>query len=131
MVSQTGPLQGTDAEIIAPIYNSDSHDTVCGRNATGTGYLPKTATVHAGDTVGFGVGKQQIPVSNKTSRYVIYTGTFNDHSLIQMQGSRVGPLMFHYGPFSAWLSKPTNGNLETYKGDGQWFKILSVTGRTE
>ncbi|KAJ2990207.1 hypothetical protein NUW58_g3065 [Xylaria curta] len=30
-----------------------------------------------------------------------------------------------------WLSKAPSDNLDTYTGDGDWFKILSVTNRTE
>lgn len=39
--------------------------------------------------------------------------------------------MYHPGFASAWLSKSTTDDLESYAGDGDWFKILSVTGRTE
>jgi hypothetical protein len=39
--------------------------------------------------------------------------------------------MYHPGFASAWLSKSPTDDLEAYTGDGDWFKILSVTGRTE
>lgn len=39
--------------------------------------------------------------------------------------------MYHPGFGSAWLSKSPTDDLENYQGDGDWFKILSVTGRTE
>lgn len=39
--------------------------------------------------------------------------------------------MYHPGYASAWLSKSPTDDLEEYIGDGDWFKILSVTGRTE
>jgi hypothetical protein len=39
--------------------------------------------------------------------------------------------MYHPGFASAWLSKATVDNLNAYTGDGDWFKILSVTNRTE
>lgn len=39
--------------------------------------------------------------------------------------------MYHPGFASAWLSKSPTDDLESYTGDGGWFKILSVTGRTE
>ncbi|KAH8586673.1 hypothetical protein B0O99DRAFT_748143 [Bisporella sp. PMI_857] len=41
------------------------------------------------------------------------------------------PSMYHPGFASAWLSKTPSGNLDTYTGDGDWFKILSVTDRAE
>jgi hypothetical protein len=39
------------------------------------------------------------------------------------------PNLYHPGPATAWLSKAP-GNLDEYVGDGEWFKILSVVGRT-
>lgn len=40
--------------------------------------------------------------------------------------------MYHPGYASAWLSKAPDGvDLNAYDGDGDWFKILNVTGRTE
>lgn len=39
--------------------------------------------------------------------------------------------MYHPGFASAWLSKSPVDDLGEYQGDGEWFKILSVTSRTE
>lgn len=39
--------------------------------------------------------------------------------------------MYHPGFASAWLSKSPVDDLDKYQGDGDWFKILSVTDRTE
>jgi hypothetical protein len=39
--------------------------------------------------------------------------------------------MYHPGYASAWLSKVDGGDLDSYLGDGDWFKFMSVTGRTE
>lgn len=39
--------------------------------------------------------------------------------------------MYHPGFASAWLSPSPVDDLNEYQGDGDWFKILSVTGRTE
>jgi hypothetical protein len=47
-----------------------------------------------------------------------------------VQGSDSGR-MYHPGFASAWLSKSPTDDLNGYIGDGDWFKILSVTGRTE
>lgn len=42
--------------------------------------------------------------------------------------SPTAPYVFHIGPGSMWLSKTTSdGDLRDYKGDGDWFKIASVT----
>lgn len=39
--------------------------------------------------------------------------------------------MYHPGFASAWLSKSPVDDLTAYQGDGDWFKILQVTGVTE
>lgn len=39
--------------------------------------------------------------------------------------------MYHPGFASAWLSKSPTDDLDSYTGDGDWFKILVVTGRTD
>lgn len=39
------------------------------------------------------------------------------------------PNLYHPGPATAWLSAAP-GALKDYEGDGEWFKILSVVGRT-
>lgn len=39
--------------------------------------------------------------------------------------------MYHPGFASAWLSKSPTDDLMSYIGDGDWFKIMVVTGRTE
>jgi len=33
--------------------------------------------------------------------------------------------IYHPGPASAWMSKAP-GELDTYEGDGEWFKIAAV-----
>ena len=38
--------------------------------------------------------------------------------------------MYHPGFASAWLSKAPGDDVDAYKGDGDWFKILQVVGRT-
>lgn len=40
------------------------------------------------------------------------------------------PNLYHPGPATAWLSRAP-GVLQDYEGNGDWFKILSVVGRTE
>ena len=63
----------------------------------------KTANIRAGDTVGFGNGNSEF--------YIFF---------------------WHAGFVSAWLSKAPDGmDLNDYEGDGDWFKIASVAGRTE
>jgi hypothetical protein len=93
-------------ELFYPNVNPDSTDIRCGRNASVSWSSPKTATVRAGDAIGFGVGEPRL------------------------EGSETGR-MYHPGFGSAWLSKSPVDDLNEYQGDGDWFKILSVTSRTE
>lgn len=83
------------------------NDFRCGRSAHNTGNLTSTATVIAGSKVGFQVGE----IAAQEPPYV--------------------PRIFHQGPLSFWLSKSTSDDLSQYQGDGDWFKIGSVTGRTK
>lgn len=46
-----------------------------------------------------------------------------------LQGD-IKPWMYHPGFASAWLSKSPVDDLNNYNGDGDYFKILQVTGRT-
>ncbi|KAI0192515.1 glycoside hydrolase [Astrocystis sublimbata] len=102
------PVRGSpeDWGMPYPLERPDHPDMRCGRNASLPFAPVKTATVNAGDRVGFGIGGGSWP------------------------GDK-GATMFHAGPAFAWLSKAPTNDLQTYAGDGDWFKILSVTGRTE
>lgn len=40
------------------------------------------------------------------------------------------PQIYHPGAGQAYLSKPT-GDLESYTGDGDWFKIGSITSSSD
>ncbi|KAI0438779.1 lytic polysaccharide monooxygenase [Xylaria telfairii] len=91
---------------VYPLTDPDSVDLRCGRNASDFQGIVKTATVQAGDLVGIAAGESML------------------------QGD-VRPWMYHPGFASAWLSKAPSDNLGAYTGDGDWFKILSVTNRTE
>ncbi|KAI1483726.1 glycoside hydrolase family 61 protein [Daldinia sp. EC12] len=106
-VRQVAPFPDTDSDLALswPLLDPDSIDIRCGRNASVDFARVKTATVQAGDRVGFGLANA---------------------SAINGRGT-----MFHPGFGSAWLSKSTTDDLHDYAGDGDWFKILNVTGRTE
>lgn len=56
----------------------------------------ETATIIAGDTVGLGV----------------YLASYSDL-----------PYIYHAGPANAYLSRAPDDDLESYLGDGDWFKI--------
>ncbi|KAF2661708.1 lytic polysaccharide monooxygenase [Lophiostoma macrostomum CBS 122681] len=91
-----------DLALIYPNTDPDSVDLRCGRNATLGWSQPKTAPLNAGDSLGFIV------------------------NLASVAHGR----MYHPGFASAWLSKAPSDDLNSYLGDGDWFKIMSVTGRT-
>jgi hypothetical protein len=95
-----------ELELVFPNTEPTSTDLRCGRGATTAWSRPKTATVHAGDYIGFGASWPWIS-----------GGEF--------------PSMYHPGFASAWISKAPDGDLDSYLGDGDWVKILSVTKRTE
>jgi hypothetical protein len=103
-ISPIGSASTTDPEtrLAYPNTDPDSTDLTCGRNATTHGAGVKTAIIAAGDKVGFFVGR----------------------------GISVPPSMYHPGFGSAWLSRAPS-DLESYPGDGLWYKIHQTAGRTE
>ncbi|RYP22182.1 hypothetical protein DL765_001830 [Monosporascus sp. GIB2] len=106
-IREVSPAQGMDWEaILAPNKEPNSLDLRCGRNASISWSQVKTATVRAGDTVGFGAGEPKLQIDPKA-------------------------WIYHQGFASAWLSKSPVDDLHAYTGNGDWFKILVVTGRTE
>ncbi|OAL04086.1 hypothetical protein IQ06DRAFT_345282 [Phaeosphaeriaceae sp. SRC1lsM3a] len=99
----------TDYDYIIPVVDPSLFDLRCGRNAWTAWSQPKTAVIHAGDTVGFAV---------------------NTTVGLPIEGAQVMPWdrypnLYHPGPATAWLSAAPS-SLDDYEGDGQWFKILSV-----
>ncbi|KAF2799745.1 lytic polysaccharide monooxygenase [Melanomma pulvis-pyrius CBS 109.77] len=105
-ISPDKTIKDADIAFVAPNTEPASLDLRCGRNASIAWSRPNTATIKAGDTVGFAAGEPRL------------TGT---------DVARI----YHPGFASAWLSKSPTDDLNLYTGDGDWFKILSVTGRTE
>ncbi|KAH8729036.1 glycoside hydrolase [Phaeosphaeriaceae sp. PMI808] len=103
----------TDYDYIQPLVDPTSLDLRCGHNASTAWIPPKTAVVLAGSTVGFAVNTSVgLPIPNAPV----------------MPWDR-WPNLYHPGPATAWLSL-SPGPLDTYTGDGPWFKIESVVGRT-
>ncbi|PVI00509.1 lytic polysaccharide monooxygenase [Periconia macrospinosa] len=102
-VREISPYPGdtTKLAMAYPNTDPDSPDLRCGRNATIGWSQPKTATVKAGDTIGFGAA---------------------EYELVEV------PRMYHPGVASAWLSKVT-GDLNQYLGDGEWVKIMQTRER--
>jgi hypothetical protein len=92
--------------LVYPQIDPTSIDMRCGRNTSRAHNAIKTATVTAGDTVGFAAGE---PI---------------------LKGDLI-PWMYHPGWAAAWLSKSPTDDLDTYAGDGDWVKIMTSGGREE
>ncbi|KEY71338.1 hypothetical protein S7711_05929 [Stachybotrys chartarum IBT 7711] len=107
-ISPEPSIADPSTAILAPNTRIESPDLRCGRNASMLRAPVKTATVAAGDRVGFLVGEVDVPIPNLNDEY-----------------------MYHPGFASAWLSKAPDGDLDAYQGDGDWFKIFSFTLPTE
>ncbi|KAI1111015.1 glycosyl hydrolase family 61-domain-containing protein [Nemania sp. NC0429] len=82
----------------APVEDLSSVDLRCNHEADLFAHNTSTATVFAGDEVGF--------------------------RIVQDYEAANGLTMFHAGPGQIYLSRADN--LETYIGDGDWFKIASA-----
>ncbi|KXX76303.1 Cellulose-growth-specific protein [Madurella mycetomatis] len=114
----------SDLALVAPNLDPDSTDLRCGRNASVSWSSVKTATIRAGDSVGFAAGEPMLKV-------VLPSFASSYECLISANQGDRKPWMYHPGFASAWLSKSPTDNLKSYTGDGDWFKIMVVTGRTE
>ncbi|KAF2831422.1 hypothetical protein CC86DRAFT_463311 [Ophiobolus disseminans] len=93
----------------APNYDYSGPQSMCGFNATTPLFPVKTVQVAAGSTIGF------------AASYMA------DNRLEEQDFSDFDPAfkMYHDGPATAYLSKAP-GELNDYKGDGEWFKIAVV-----
>ncbi|KAF2008894.1 lytic polysaccharide monooxygenase [Aaosphaeria arxii CBS 175.79] len=101
-----GPLSDPNLALVYPNTDPASLDLRCGRNATKNWSTTKTAVLKAGDKVGFGAGAPTISL-DKIAR------------------------IYHPGFGSVWMSKSPHDDVDRYEGDGDWFKILQIVGRTE
>ncbi|KAI3321122.1 lytic polysaccharide monooxygenase [Xylariaceae sp. AK1471] len=124
---QARPDSSPDVAMTYPQTNPDSVDLRCGRNASDFRGTVKTATVQAGDMVGIAAGEPKLEGSHMDTSHTYATQRFRAPGGC----GDLKPWMYHPGFASAWLSKAPTDNLNAYTGDGNWFKILSVTNRTE
>ncbi|KAH6649468.1 glycoside hydrolase [Chaetomium tenue] len=79
-----------------PQMDINHPDITCGRSAFDTAAQTETADVVAGSEIGFRVS---------------------------WDGNGKYGVFWHPGPAQVYLSQALNDELETYKGDGDWFKI--------
>ncbi|KAF2261452.1 hypothetical protein CC78DRAFT_583675 [Lojkania enalia] len=104
LTPETASLVGTGG--FPPMYNLHSEDIRCGRNSTGSGTENDVAVVLAGSTVG--------------ARMDFYPKSFCNGC-----GIKQIPYL-HDGPLSAYLArspKQSKSGLQTWEGDGEFFKI--------
>lgn len=85
-----------DYDKVSPQEDINSPNITCGRDAFKFAAVTETADVIAGSEVGFRVSY------DGNGKY----GNF-----------------WHPGPAQVYLSRATNDELESYRGDGDWFKI--------
>ncbi|KAF2183991.1 lytic polysaccharide monooxygenase [Zopfia rhizophila CBS 207.26] len=85
-----------------PFFDLHSPNMVCGREAEKSAAKTETATVVAGDEVGFRIA-DIVP----------------------------GDLIFHDGPGQIYMSRAPNDDLEHYDGRGDWFKIAYVAAKND
>jgi hypothetical protein len=92
----------------APLYDIYSENIRCGWGGAATGTLGvETLPVEAGETV-----------------------TFHSTQWVQDTDTEADMEIYHEGTGSAYLSR-VEGELETNRGDGDWFKIGQWTNRGE
>ncbi|KAF2111043.1 glycosyl hydrolase family 61-domain-containing protein [Lophiotrema nucula] len=91
-----------------PINDWAGETQVCGINATHTGHLTKTAKVKAGSQLGMRAFRS-------------YQREYEDfnHPFTASDG------IWHMGPGQIYMSKAP-GDIESYTGDGDWFKIAYI-----
>ncbi len=86
-----------------PIIGANNPNITCGRAAFDSAHRTETADVLAGSEVGFRVSTDGN--GNRNPEYSQY------------------PNFWHPGPAQIYLSRAPNDDLQSYKGDGDWFKI--------
>lgn len=93
---------------LAPIIGPDNENITCGRAAFSAAPRTETADILAGSEVGFRVSTD---------------GNGNRGGVFYSIGDMINPVFWHPGPAQIYLSRAPNDDLQSYKGEGDWFKI--------
>jgi hypothetical protein len=101
--------EGSQAYKIPPIIGPDNENITCGRAAFASAHKTKTADILAGSEVGFRVSADGNGI--------------RDGAFYGPVGGAEYPSFWHAGPGQIYLSRAPNDDLQSYKGDGDWFKI--------
>ncbi|KAK3293882.1 glycosyl hydrolase family 61-domain-containing protein [Chaetomium fimeti] len=102
-VSPEKYIPGDQSAKLEPIVGTSDPNITCGRLAFDSASKTETADIIAGSEVGFRVSTDG-------------RGTRNPEK-------GVYPNFWHPGPGQIYLSRAPNDDLQSYKGDGDWFKI--------
>lgn len=89
-----------------PYYDLYDNNVRCGRGAA-TRPAPKILSVNAGDTLAFFATQRDYNMVEKVAR------------------------IYHEGPGQAYLSRAPHDDVKRYTGDGDWFKIGSITTKSD
>jgi len=102
------PDSSESSKIPPMILGEDDRNLTCGRAAFLAAPKTKTADILAGTEVGFRVSADGNGV--RDGAYYGYEGNLY-------------PNFWHPGPAQIYLSRAPNDDLQSYQGDGDWFKI--------
>lgn len=91
---------------LEPIIGTANPNITCGRAAFDSAPHTETADVLAGSEIGF-----RVSADGYGNRDATYSG-FSPY-----------PRFWHAGPGQIYLSRAPNDDLQSYRGDGDWFKI--------
>lgn len=94
---------GYQGQKLDPIIGAADPNITCGRAAFTSAPQTQTADVLAGSEIGFRVSADGD--GNRNAEYSQF------------------PRFWHPGPAQIYLSRAPNDDLQSYRGDGTWFKI--------
>jgi len=100
--------EGYQGYKLAPIIGPDDANITCGRAAFLAAPKTETADILAGSEVGFRVSTD---------------GYGNRDENFYSPGGNTYPIVWHPGPAQVYLSRAPNDDLQSYQGDGDWFKV--------
>lgn len=122
----SGPLVSKTA----PQNDINSPNITCGRLAFDAAERTEIADVMAGTLVGFKSGQFSEEVS-KILRLSMLSieSLMKDHILLALLIRRnqaqtpATNYVWHEGPVQMYMSRAESGNVKSYRGDGEWFKV--------
>jgi len=102
---------GYQFQKLPPILSPMDPNVTCGRSAFDSAHKTETADVLAGSEVGF-----RVSVDGNGNRGAILQDYYHNTTFWE-------PYIWHPGPGFVYLSRAPDDDLQSYRGDGDWFKI--------